>query len=90
MHCTSTVSLAEFTGQTGGLAAMKQSSKPRSELQSMWTTTIGPDCIAPSRYVTPEDCLKGLSEVIGEERDCKLEAARQQRQEGRAAAKKVA
>ena len=41
-------------------------------------------------YVTPADCLAGLSEVIGEERDRKLEAARKQRQEKRAAAKQVA
>ena len=41
-------------------------------------------------YITPADCLAGLSEVIGQERDRKLEAARQQRQEKRAAAKQVA
>jgi transposase InsO family protein len=41
-------------------------------------------------YITPADCLAGLSEVIGQERDRKLEAARKQRQEKRAAAKQVA
>ena len=41
-------------------------------------------------YVSPADCHAGLSEVIGEERDRKLEAARKQRQEKRAAAKQVA
>ena len=41
-------------------------------------------------YVTPADCPAGLSEVIGEERDRKLETARKQRQEKRAAAKQVA
>ena len=40
--------------------------------------------------ITPADCLAGLSEVIGEERDRKLEAARQQRQEKCAAEKQVA
>ena len=34
-------------------------------------------------------CLAGLSEVIGEERDRKLEATRKQRQDKRAAAKQV-
>lgn len=41
-------------------------------------------------YITPADCLAGLSEVIGQERDRKLEAARKLRQEKRAAAKQVA
>jgi hypothetical protein len=36
------------------------------------------------------DCLEGLSEVIGKERDRKLEAARKLRQEKRAATKQVA
>ena len=38
-------------------------------------------------YITPADCLAGLSQVIGEERDRKLESARERRQERRAAAK---
>lgn len=41
-------------------------------------------------YITPADCLAGLSKVIGEERDRKLETARKLRQEKRAAAKQVA
>jgi hypothetical protein len=41
-------------------------------------------------YITPADCLSGLSEVIGQERDRKLEAARKLRQEKRAASKQVA
>ncbi|MFM8402842.1 MAG: transposase [Pirellula sp.] len=41
-------------------------------------------------YITPADCLAGLSEVIGKERDRKLEAARKLRQEKRAATKRVA
>jgi putative transposase len=41
-------------------------------------------------YITPADCLAGLSEVIGQERDRKLEAARKLRQEKRAASKQVA
>ncbi|MFN9627376.1 MAG: integrase core domain-containing protein [Planctomycetota bacterium] len=41
-------------------------------------------------YITPADCLAGLSEVIGQERDRKLEAARKLRQEKRAATKQVA
>jgi hypothetical protein len=41
-------------------------------------------------YITPADCLAGLSEVIGKERDRKLEAARKLRQEKRAATKQVA
>jgi putative transposase len=41
-------------------------------------------------YITPADCLAGLREVIGEERDRKLEAARKLRQEKRAASKQVA
>jgi hypothetical protein len=41
-------------------------------------------------YITPADCLAGLSEVIGKERDRKLEAARNLRQEKRAATKQVA
>lgn len=40
--------------------------------------------------ITPSDCQAGLSEVMGEERDRKREAARQQRQEKRAVKKKVA
>lgn len=39
---------------------------------------------------TPADYIAGLTEVIGEERDRKLEAARQQRREKRAAGKQVA
>ena len=38
-------------------------------------------------YITPADCLAGLSQVIGEERDRKLESARERRQQRRAAAK---
>lgn len=38
-------------------------------------------------YITPADCLGGLSQVIGEERDRKLESARERRQQRRAAAK---
>ena len=38
-------------------------------------------------YTTPADCLAGLSQVIGEERDRKLESARERRQERRVAAK---
>jgi transposase InsO family protein len=41
-------------------------------------------------YITPADCLAGLSEDICNERDRKLEAARQLRQEKRIAAKQVA
>ena len=41
-------------------------------------------------YITPADCLAGLSEVIGQERDRKLEAACKLRQEKRAASKQVA
>jgi hypothetical protein len=41
-------------------------------------------------YITPADCLAELSEVIGKERDRKLEAARKLRQEKRAATKQVA
>jgi len=38
-------------------------------------------------YITPADCLAGLSQVIGEERDRKLESARERRQQRRAAEK---
>ena len=41
-------------------------------------------------YITPADYLAGLSEVIGKERDGKLEAARKLRQKKRAATKQVA
>jgi putative transposase len=41
-------------------------------------------------YITPADCLAGLCEVIGQERDRKLESARKLRQEKRVAAKEVA
>jgi transposase InsO family protein len=41
-------------------------------------------------YITPADCLAGLSQVIGAERDRKLETAREQRQQRRAASKQVA
>ena len=41
-------------------------------------------------YVTPADKLNALEEVIFAERDRKLEAARQQRQQTRQAARKVA
>ena len=41
-------------------------------------------------YITPADCLAGLSKVIGEERDRKLEAARQRRLENRQSKKLVA
>jgi putative transposase len=41
-------------------------------------------------YITPADCLAGLSEVIAKERDRKLEVAREQRQAKRAAAKQAA
>ncbi|MEI7987263.1 MAG: DDE-type integrase/transposase/recombinase [Armatimonadota bacterium] len=41
-------------------------------------------------YVTPADCLAGLSQVIGEERDRKLEEARQRRQVKRLNEKYVA
>ena len=41
-------------------------------------------------YITPADCLSGLSEVIGKECDRKLEATRKLRQEKRAATKQVA
>jgi putative transposase len=36
-------------------------------------------------YITPADCLAGLSDVIGDERDRKLEEARQRRQAKRVA-----
>jgi len=38
-------------------------------------------------YITPADCLAGLSQVIGEERDRKLKSARERRQQRRATAK---
>ncbi len=41
-------------------------------------------------YITPADYLSGLSEVIGKERDRKLEAVRKLRQDKRAASKQVA
>jgi transposase InsO family protein len=41
-------------------------------------------------YVTPADCLAGLSQVIGDERDRKLEEARQRRQAKRSNEKQVA
>ncbi len=41
-------------------------------------------------YVTPADCLAGLSQVIGEERDRKLEEARQRRQAKSSNEKQVA
>jgi len=41
-------------------------------------------------YITPANCLGGLSEQIGHERDRKLEAARTLRQEKRAASEQVA
>lgn len=41
-------------------------------------------------YVTPADCLAGLSKVIGDERDRKLEEARQRRQAKRSNEKQVA
>jgi hypothetical protein len=41
-------------------------------------------------YITPADCLAGLSQVIGEERDRKLAEARQRRQAKRSQAKQVA
>lgn len=41
-------------------------------------------------YITPTDCLAGLSKVIGDERDRKLEEARQRRQAKRLKEKHVA
>ena len=41
-------------------------------------------------YVTPADKMNGLEEVIFAERDRKLEAARQQRQEARQSTRKIA
>ena len=41
-------------------------------------------------YITPADCLAGLSQVIADERDRKLEEARARRQAKRSAEKKVA
>jgi len=41
-------------------------------------------------YITPADCLAGLSQVIAQERDRKLEAARRNRQEKRQLEKHVA
>ena len=41
-------------------------------------------------YITPADCLAGLSRVIGEERDRKLEEARERRQAKRNSEKRVA
>jgi len=41
-------------------------------------------------YITPADCLAGLSQVIGQERDRKLEEARQRRLENRQSKKLVA
>jgi transposase InsO family protein len=41
-------------------------------------------------YITPADCLAGLSQVIGEERDRKLETARQRRWANRQSKKLVA
>jgi len=41
-------------------------------------------------YITPADKLNGLAQVIFEERDRKLEAARQRRQQARHAAREVA
>jgi transposase InsO family protein len=41
-------------------------------------------------YITPADCLAGLSKVIGDERDRKLEEARQRRQAKRSNEKQVA
>ncbi len=40
-------------------------------------------------YITPADCLAGLSKVIGEERDRKLEEARQRRQAKRSSEKQL-
>jgi transposase InsO family protein len=41
-------------------------------------------------YITPADCLAGLSQVIADERDRKLEQARQRRQAKRSQEKQVA
>lgn len=41
-------------------------------------------------YITPADCLAGLSQVIGQERDRKLEEARARRQAKRSSEKQVA
>ena len=41
-------------------------------------------------YITPADCLAGLSQVIGQERDRKLEEARQRRQAKRRTERQVA
>lgn len=41
-------------------------------------------------YITPADCLAGLSEVIAQERDRKLEEARARRQAKRSSEKQVA
>ena len=41
-------------------------------------------------YITPADKLNGLAQVIFDERDRKLEAARQRRQQARQAAREVA
>ena len=41
-------------------------------------------------YITPADCLAGLGQVIGQERDRKLEEARARRQAKRATEKQVA
>lgn len=41
-------------------------------------------------YLTPADKLNGLAQVIFDERDCKLEEARQRRQQARHAAREVA
>jgi hypothetical protein len=41
-------------------------------------------------YITPADKLNGLAQVIFDERDRKLEAARQRRQQARQLAREVA
>ncbi|XZE36188.1 integrase core domain-containing protein [Pirellulaceae bacterium SH501] len=71
-----------------GCPATKQEAENRiSKYVSYYNTVRLHSAIG---YITPADCLAGLSKVIGEERDRKLEAARKLRQEKRAAAKQVA
>jgi putative transposase len=41
-------------------------------------------------YITPADKLNGLAQIIFDERDCKLEEARLQRQQARQAVREVA
>jgi hypothetical protein len=55
------------------------------------TPTIGEGCLFfQTQFLTPADKLKGLAQVIFDERDRKLKQARQRRQQARQTVREVA